>query len=854
LAQVFRRYAADHLDMRLNGPDLLDDNGAVCGHLDVIALSGNRLRIEGWCEGERVVMMVGAARRETRPNLVRPDVAAARGGDPERRVGFAIDAPHGGGRVLLVVERGNLRIVMQLDGFTEAAIRQQQRRLVLPFLRDALRAMPAGLRFVVTGDASAKARVKAALRLADPVPGGTVAMTGRLFDPAPPLPPALPDTAVTIVLPVYNAFDILPEVLDRVERHTDLPWRLVVIEDASTDPAVRPFLRDWAARQEAAAPGRVTLIENEANLGFIRSVNAGLAAARAAGTHAILLNADAFVPAGWASRLIRPLLVHDDVASVTPMSNDAEIFSVPAICTRTVLAPGEADALDALAAQFHPDADLAEAPTGVGFCMAMHARYLAALPDFDTGFGRGYGEEVDWCQRARARGGRHLALPGLFVEHRGGTSFGAAEKLRLVHANNAVIAARYPRYDAEVQEFIRHDPLATPRLALAIAWAARRQAEAGVGPTGVWLAHSLGGGAEDYVQRQIAEALGRPDGQKAPSPGPHHAGAVVLRVGGGHRWRVELHTAQGMAHGVTDDFDFVLRLLEPVAARRVVYSCGVGDTDAVTLPRHLRALVRGPQDRLDILIHDFLPLSPAYTLLNADGSFTGVPPADSTDPAHQTRRPNGERVPLSDWRGAWGALMRAADQITVFSGSSRDLVAAAYPDTEGRIAVRPHRLLAAIPRVAPGLGRDGRPVIGVLGNIAPQKGAGVLVSLAAELARSRAADLVLIGQIDPRYPLPPPAVVHGRYRRSDIPDLIARYGITRWLIPSVWPETFSYATHEAIATGLPVWCFDLGAQAEAVAAACAAGAAGGILPLAMGTGDPAALAAALLHDLTTEPA
>lgn len=49
--------------------------------------------------------------------------------------------------------------------------------------------------------------------------------------------------------------------------------------------------------------------------------------------------------------------------------------------------------------------------------------------------------------------------------------------------------------------------------------------------------------------------------------------------------------------------------------------------------------------------------------------------------------------------------------------------------------------------------------------------------------------------------------------------MVRRYGITEWLIPSIWPETFSYATHEALATGLSVSCFDLGAQAEVVSRA-----------------------------------
>jgi glycosyltransferase involved in cell wall biosynthesis len=37
-------------------------------------------------------------------------------------------------------------------------------------------------------------------------------------------------------------------------------------------------------------------------------------------------------------------------------------------------------------------------------------------------------------------------------------------------------------------------------------------------------------------------------------------------------------------------------------------------------------------------------------------------------------------------------------------------------------------------------------------------------------------------------------------------------------MPSVWPETYSFATREALATGLPVFAFDIGAQGEAVRA------------------------------------
>jgi hypothetical protein len=80
-------------------------------------------------------------------------------------------------------------------------------------------------------------------------------------------------------------------------------------------------------------------------------------------------------------------------------------------------------------------------------------------------------------------------------------------------------------------------------------------------------------------------------------------------------------------------------------------------------------------------------------------------------------------------------------------------------------------------------------------------------------------EIIVIGQTDPSIPLPDALRVHGPYEMSDMVGIAARYGITDWLIPSIWPETFSYTTHEALASGLPVYAFHLGAQGAAVARA-----------------------------------
>lgn len=794
IKQLFLRYCNQHLEMHRAGPPLFTKSGHQTGHVDLIHLKHNRLCIQGWSDAGTVVLRLGSGSMETKPSLERVDVARSRRNGSSAAVGFSLNVPMAGGRPYLVCQTGNENYIYELPTFSPNQIRNARLRLAPRFFLNLLRALPALIRWRLFHDERARRLVKLSLGLVAEVE--IAAMDARLFSESTTTQSA-PTTPITIVLPVYNAMNLLPEVLDRISDNTDLPWALIIVEDCSTDAAVRPFLRQWTEEQCKAHPGRVRLIENSKNLGFIRSVNSALQLAMRNDNHVVLLNSDAFVPGKWASRILRPILEHDRVATVTPMSNDAEIMNAPTICRRVDLSDGQASQIDAVSMTFNPDLALAEVPTGVGFCMAINIEYLRRVPSFDTIFGAGYGEEVDWCQKVRRIGGRNLGLAGLFVEHRGGSSFGSDKKRELIRKNGAEISRRYPTFDREVQTFIQHDPLATPRLALAIAWAASRCE----GRIPIYLAHSLGGGADKYLLKRISGDL------------IECGVAVILRVGGSLSWQVECHTEQGVTIGATDDFELVKRLLDPIRKRKIVYSCGVGSKDPVKLPQIILSLKRMDAS-LEVLVHDFFPLTPSYSLLDSDGKYRGVPMSSNRDPAHRVQRQNGERVTLAEWRRAWGALVSAADDIVVFSEDSRQKVVQAYPSVEKSIRVRPHKLLCYVPSVR--RPKPSKPVIGVLGNIAPHKGAQVLCDLSRELDTTSQARLVLVGNIDPTYALADATTVHGDYEIADIPSIIDRYKITHWFIPSVWPETFSYVTHEALATGLPVICFDLGAQAEAV--------------------------------------
>ncbi|WP_435165158.1 glycosyltransferase [Falsirhodobacter sp. 1013] len=777
--RLFARYALRHMRISCAGFPLRNLDGTVAGHVERVVWTRGGVSLCGWTTADSVALLAATGLVATvTPRQSRRDVAQQR--NLPDTIGFVVEAAlpdlHA---VLLLRHLADQRLAYVLPPPTLIQRRVAQARLVPGFCWRLIASARDSLRWERHRDQSARSRIKRRFGL-DDLP------SAQLLEPGQLNAQGAEGTAerLTIILPVFNALDLLPEVLERVLCHTDLPFHLIVIEDCSTDPGVRPFLRAWAQDRSS-----VQLIENETNLGFIGSVNRAFDIARRRGDPVVLLNSDAFVPEGWASRLLRPL-ADASVATVTPMSNDAEIFSVPLICQRTMLRPGEGDAIDRMARRF--GAAEADAPTGVGFCMAIQPQLLERLPAFDTIFGRGYGEEVDWCQKARALGFRHVGIGSLFVEHRGGESFGSDAKLALVQANNSIVTTRYPGYDLDVQRFIQADPLRTVRLALAIAYLGARAER-----VPVHLAHSLGGGAEIYLQDRLQQDIAAT------------GGAVVLRVGGFQRWQVEVHLPGGVTSGVTDSDEVMWQLLDGLPARHVIYGCGVGDADPVTLPAILTRLAMRPQDRLDLLFHDYFPVSPSYCLLDSDGCYCGDVFAGTTDPAHSLRRPEGGVVTLPQWQEAWKAAIEVSTEITVFSQDTRRHVVQVWPEAGPKICVRPHVLRHRPPAIAPA-----GTAVGVLGNIGLQKGAAVI----GEMGR-RGQKLVVIGDFDPAFPLPPSIQVHGAYGVEHLPALVQRYGIGRWLIPSIWPETFSFTTHEALATGLPVFCFDLGAQGEAVGAA-----------------------------------
>jgi len=257
-----------------------------------------------------------------------------------------------------------------------------------------------------------------------------------------------------IIVPVFNAPEQLEACLHSIARTVPPDTRILLIDDASTDVRVQPLLQAWVN----AAKRYRGLLKHPVNRGFVATANHGM---RLASTDVVLLNSDTEVTSGWLEHLADCLNSDPAIATATPWSNNGEIVSIPGFCARNPV-PENPDAMASVIASCGKPV-YPEMPTAVGFCMAISLLAINLVGLFDeVSFGRGYGEENDFCQRAERVGLRNVLCDDAYVVHHGGASFGP---LGLKPDDNSMrrLLAKHPDYLHKISEFIQTDPFAERR-------------------------------------------------------------------------------------------------------------------------------------------------------------------------------------------------------------------------------------------------------------------------------------------------------------------------------------------------------------------------------------------------------
>lgn len=626
-------------------------------------------------------------------------------------------------------------------------------------------------------------------RLLGRAPRHTAASTERVPQPLPPT--AHP---VDIIVPVYRGLADTRLCINSVlASPVRTPYRLIVINDCSPEPEVTAWLRERAIQDE-----RITLLENVENLGFVGTVNRGMALNE--DNDVLLLNSDTEVANDWLDRIRAAAYGDSKVASVTPFSTNATICSYPQFCKDNALPPGYDTArMDALCARTNPGA-VVDVPTGVGFCMYIRRDSLRDVGLFDTeNFGKGYGEENDFCQRAIRKGWRNLHLLDTFVLHTGGVSFGDSKSPR-ERAAMETLARLHPGYARDVHAFVQTDPARPYRLALDVA----RIRDAGL-PVVLAVLHDRAGGTVRHV-RELAAHLADQSQFLTLTPAPGHS--VLLRMAGENE-------GFELAFRLPEQYDDLIDVLRRLGVRHVHFHHLLGHGQAI---RDLPHLLDVPYD---FTAHDYYSYCTHISMTGSDNRYVG-----ELAPGQCKCCPPDMAAPLdgtvAQWRGANARLLTGARHVLAPSHDTARRIAGFAP--AARVHAVPHTDVptnAALPAPAPAPLQPGAPLrIAVIGALSAIKGADVLEAAALEAARRNAPiEFHLLGfayrhlQTQPRARL----TVHGAYEEQDLPGLLAWLQPDLVWFPAQWPETYSYTLSAALLAGLPVAVPNLGAFAERIA-------------------------------------
>ena len=622
-------------------------------------------------------------------------------------------------------------------------------------------------------------------------------------------PAALPyrrRRAIAIVVPVHRGLQRTLDCLDSIERTVPRGTRTVVIDDASPEPALIEAL------DARAAEGRIVLHRHPGghNRGFPASANLGFVAAE--GRDVVLLNSDTVVAGDWLARLRAAVYAAADIGSATPFTNEGSIAGYPKPSHPNEMPDAHAtEALHALAARAN-DGLTAELPTGNGFCMFIRRDCLDAVGLLrEDLFAQGYGEENDWCLRARHQGWRHVAALDTYVAHAGGTSFRAG-RAELTRRNGALLNRLHPGYDALIARHIAADPLGPARRRFDLARLDALLAGAAPRDAVLLVTHQAGGGVERFVRtrmRAIEQTGLRP---------------IVLR-GDDRGDRTDLCLVEPALPAALPNLRFELpaeaealaALLRALVPRRVEIHHTLGHHPTIV------ELCRGLGVPVEVWQHDFAWFCPRVSLLGPDGRYCGEPPVED---CRRCIAEAGSR--LGDGRSVdeviaqSTSLFAQADRIVSPSADAAARLRAHFPGLQPVIeppepAFEP---AAAAPPPPP---EPGQPfTVCVVGAIGPEKGVETLIGCVRDAAaRALPLRFVVVGHTseDERLLAAGPAFVTGPYDEDESAELISRQRADIAFLPSIWPETWCYALSECWRAGLPAVAFDIGAPAERIGAA-----------------------------------
>jgi GT2 family glycosyltransferase len=203
------------------------------------------------------------------------------------------------------------------------------------------------------------------------------------------------DAAADVIVPVCNQYSYTRNLLEGIYRHTDVPFHIYVVDNASTDETIdlhKIYTRD------------ITIIRNRENRGWCGGINQGIQLGH--NPYLIFMNSNVEVGQGWLGNMIAFLDTHPRIGAVGPLDSSPDGWQcvdrvrekiVPQIPNFLTEDLHERNRI--LKYHFHRAGILVEGMLAF-FCVALKRRTVNDVGPLDEDFKGGDG----YCQRLRKSG------------------------------------------------------------------------------------------------------------------------------------------------------------------------------------------------------------------------------------------------------------------------------------------------------------------------------------------------------------------------------------------------------------------------------------------------------------------
>jgi len=273
-----------------------------------------------------------------------------------------------------------------------------------------------------------------------------------------------------VVVPVFNALAQFDACVASLDRTLPAGSRVLVADDASSDPQLEPMARGWSQRSKLD----VRYVRRERRLGL--AANCSVAIDAADPEDIVLLHSDALTTSGWLQRLAECAARDARIATIGSWSNHADLCSISRVGERTALPDSAELVAEAAATAAWPECP--RLPAAAGPCLYLRRAALRQLGGLDVDTFAGARVFDDFCQRAQAMGWSNVLCPAALVLRQGEESpllmAGSGIPLHATLAETWTdgeelerLVARWPEYPEQVANFIQADSLGPLRQRLA---------------------------------------------------------------------------------------------------------------------------------------------------------------------------------------------------------------------------------------------------------------------------------------------------------------------------------------------------------------------------------------------------